>query len=80
MKEYDFFIADVQFKVDSKLIKFQVVHNLDESKGLSFNKALENWAYRTDKYTAKSLCNYIMSKSQNTICMTMSKWNKLNKA
>ena len=36
--------------------------------GLSLSEAVENWAVRTDDYTAKSLCDYIASKNTGYIC------------
>ena len=40
--------------------------------------AVENWAVRTNQYTAKSLCKYIMSKQTGYVCMIESQWNRLN--
>lgn len=72
------FSADVKFKVNGIHVKFRVIHNLPETQGLDFYSALENWVYRTKKYTAKSLCDYIMSKNTGSICMTVYQYNKLN--
>ena len=80
MKKLKFHLANINFEVDDKPIKFQVVHNLPNIKGLSFDDALENWVYRTNKYTSKSLCEYIMNKNTGYMCMTLSKWERLNKA
>ena len=78
MNNLNFIIAAVKFEVNDKTVKFQVIHNLPEKQGLNFNAALENWLYRTDKYTAKSLCDYIMSKETGYVCMTVSQWKRLN--
>ena len=79
MTKSDFFKADVKFKTDNKPIEFQVVHNLPEIQGLCFEAAVVNWLARTNKYTAKSLCEYIMEKDSVHICMTISQWKRLNK-
>lgn len=41
--------------------------------------ALINWTDRTKEYTAKSLCDYILSKDTEFICMSENDFNKLNK-
>jgi hypothetical protein len=78
MDTLSFFTANVKFDVNDKPIKFSVIHNLPQTQGLNFDAALENWLYRTDKYTAKSLCDYIMSKETGYVCMTLSQWKRLN--
>jgi hypothetical protein len=69
--------ADVEFKVDNKPVKFCIIHNMPEVFGLSFEYALDNWLARTNKFTAKSLCNYIKSKNTGHIVMTEEEYNKL---
>lgn len=70
--------ADVSFCVDGKKHSFTVVHNLPKIHGLSFEDALNNWIYRTAKYSATSLCKYIMGKHTGYVCMTMATYNRLN--
>ncbi len=62
--------ADVEFNVNGKPIKFSIVHNLAEVKGMSFNDAFDCWVHRTKSYKAKSLCKYIMSKDESFVAMT----------
>ena len=45
--------------------KIEVVHNLPDTPGLSFEDAVPNWALRTTKYTPDSLCDYINEKMIN---------------
>ena len=71
--------ANVQFKVDGKPFQFFIVHNLNEKFGLSFNDAFENWIRRTKEYTAKSLCEYIMSKGKEFVAMTETQYRRLSK-
>ncbi len=78
MDDLNFIIADVKLEVNGKPVKFQVVHNLPELQGLCFGAAIDNWLVRTNKYTAKSLCKYIMGKESGYVCMTMHQWKRLN--
>lgn len=61
--------ADIEFKARGKKIKFSVNHNLSEF-GLNIEDAVHNWVYRTNEYTAKSFCQYVVSKDPiNLICI-----------
>lgn len=71
--------ADIEFKINGTPIKFSVIHNLSNRFGMSFNDAFENWIVRTKKYTAKSLCKYIMSKDQSFVAMTEKQFQRLPK-
>lgn len=70
--------ADVQFNVDGNPIKFSVIHNMPKTFGLSFDCALDNWLARTKKFTAKSLCKYIMSKQCDVVAMTEAEYKRLS--
>lgn len=71
--------TDVGFNVGDKKVKFSVVHNLPETRGVSFNDALTNWIERTEYFTAASLCRYIEEKDPTVTCMTMKAFNRLSK-
>jgi hypothetical protein len=48
--------------------KFKIYLNIDD-----INPALQNWLVRTKKFTAKSFCNYVLSKHEgddSIICLT----------
>lgn len=75
MKEGDIIASTVQFFVDGVRIRFVVLHNLPEVHGLSLNDAVINWANRTDKHTAESLCKYINSKGTDHVCILPTKKN-----
>ena len=79
MKTPELIKADIKFKVDGVLVEFSVIHNLPKTFGASLDCALTNWLARTDKFTAKSLCKYIMSKNTGVICMTEKQFERLNK-
>jgi len=64
--------ADIEFNTKDGKVKFSIVHNLGE-----INPALCNWLARTKKYTAKSLCKYIMSKDESFVAMPYKKFRKL---
>lgn len=66
--------AEVNFLVNGRPVKFEVVHNIPD-----FMAALENWIHRTNNYTAKSLCNYVNGKQTDHTYLTMKQFNKLNK-
>jgi len=69
--------SNVQFKVNNRLIKFVVVHNLNKRFGMSFNDALDNWLARTNEFTATSLCEYIKSKDESFVAMTEKQYKRL---
>jgi hypothetical protein len=75
--KYEFYKTDIEFKVNGRAIKFSVYHNLPKTRGLSMDDAVTNWVYRTKKYTAKSLCRYIMDKETEFICMTEETYKEL---
>ena len=58
---------------DDKEVSFTVYHNLPNVQGLSFDNAFANWYVRTNVFTAKSLCDYIMSKGTGYVCSTKQK-------
>ncbi len=56
-------------------VKIDIVHNdVDD-----VNNAFNSWLVRTDRYTSKSLVNYINSKSHMTMTYAMTKkhWDNL---
>ena len=69
--------TDVEFKVNGRPVKFVIIHNLQNKFGMSFDGALDNWLARTNKYTAKSLCKYIMSKDESFVAMTEKQFKRL---
>lgn len=73
----EFFEADIKFNVDGNPIAFKVIHNCPEIAALSVNDAVANWVYRTDAYTAESLCAYINGKGIS-ICFTEEEFKKLS--
>lgn len=72
------FKFDVEFVVVDTKIQWSVYHNLQDTFGLSIEDALQNWMFRTRKYTAKSFCKYVMSKDPSLVCMTEKQFNRLN--
>ncbi len=58
--------STVSFDVNNKTVSFNIVHNLPEIFGMSLQNAVDNWIFRTEQYTAESLCDYINSKSHMT--------------
>jgi len=70
--------TNIEFRVNNKLIKFNIIHNLSVQPGANIRGALDNWLARTNKYTAKSFCNYINSKGVHT-AMTESQCNRILK-
>jgi len=75
------FKADISFSIKHTdgtniRVRFSVVHNLSETRGLDISAAVENWVERTREFTAKSLCNYIKSKDPEFVCMTMNQYKK----
>lgn len=75
----EFIKSDVKIKVDGKQVNFSVIHNLPKTFGLSFDDALDNWLARTQKFTAKSLVNYINSKDTGYIAMTEKQYHRICK-
>lgn len=71
--------AEVGFSVNGKPVRFTIIHNLPDTAGLSFDDALANWMVRTNKHTAKSLCDYINSKHTGHVCMTEKQFQRLQK-
>lgn len=69
--------AVASFNVDGKSYKFKIIHNLSETFGLSFECALENWVYRTKKFTAESLCKYIKKKTPDATAITESQYKEV---
>ena len=71
--------AMVTLQTNNGKIQFTVIHNLPEIKGLSLSDAVTNWSARTTKYTAFSLCRYIMNKHTEYVAMTEYQYRKLKK-
>ena len=69
--------ATCEFNVDGIQVKFKVIHNLPEIKGMSFMDAFNSCLYRTKTYTSISLCNYIKKKDDSFIAMTESQYKRL---
>jgi hypothetical protein len=69
--------GDAEFMVNGKKIKFSIIHDMPETKGLSFSDALTNWVYRTNEYTAESFVEYVNSKHTGFVCMTEDEYNNL---
>lgn len=55
----EFYRADISFKVDGEPVAFTIYHNTIDF----ISDALTSWLYRTEEYTAESLCEYIKSKN-----------------
>lgn len=70
--------SEISFTVEDKSYGFKVYHNLPEQFGLSMEGALDNWVVRTKKYTAKSLCDYVMSKGNEIVCMTERQFKRIS--
>lgn len=60
--------AEIKFKDSS--MNFKIYHNLPETFGLNIEGAVTNWQFRTEEYTAESLKNYILSKTQDCVVLT----------
>lgn len=75
----EFNVASVQFYVGKTKKKFKIYHNLPETQGLSFQNAFDSWVIRTNKPTAKSLCDYIKNKDTGYLVFTEKQWEDLNK-
>lgn len=54
--------ASVSFEVDGEIFYFEIMHNCPARWGLNLECAVESWLFRTQHYTAESLCAYIKSK------------------
>jgi hypothetical protein len=79
-KTVDVCESEVRFKVKKSLIRFKIYHNLPSTFGMNFEGALDNWLARTEEYTAKSLCNYILSKDiDECFAVTEKEFNHLKK-
>lgn len=60
--------VEIKFNHGNIKVRFIVKHNLEEY-GLNIEDALTNWLVRTDEYTSKSFCDYVVSKNPlNLIC------------
>ncbi|HEX8331897.1 MAG TPA: hypothetical protein VF622_04700 [Segetibacter sp.] len=70
--------STVKFFVDKKPYEFKVIHNLIDMQGISFNDALDSWLFRTKRYTAESLCQYIKLKVESAIALTEDQYKRLN--
>jgi len=70
--------ADIEFDVSGRHIKFSIIHNLQNVKGMDFYGALDCWLARTKNFTASSFCRYIMSKNESFVAMTEKQFNRLN--
>lgn len=68
-----------EIEVNGRKEIITVYHNLPSAHGLSIIDAVENWVIRTKKFTAKSLCKYVMSKDESFVCITEKRFNHLNK-
>jgi len=59
-------------------VNFEVIHNL-KSYGIDIEDAATCWIYRTKKFTAKSFCNYVLSKDPSFVCMDSEQYERLSK-
>ena len=58
----------INFKLKGKPKSFNLEHNLDKF-GLSIDAAFVNWSARTNDFTEKSFCDYVVSKDpHHLIC------------
>lgn len=71
--------AMVTLQTNNGEIQFNVIHNLPNIKGLCLDDAVMSWSARTTKYTAFSLCRYIMNKNTEYVAMTEYQYKKLQK-
>lgn len=71
-------LSEVEFTINGKEYKLRIVHNMPKTKGLSLSDAIPNWAIRTTKHTAQSLCNYIMEKDQSVTAMTEKTYKRIS--
>lgn len=62
---------------DDETKSFTIYHNLPDTAGLSLLDAVNSWLARTNKFTAKSLCDYIKSKHTNYVAMTPKQFDRL---
>lgn len=77
--------STIKFEIDDKPIEFIVYHNIGVFGNINtLEAAIQSWLVRTDKYTAKNLCNYINAKRErglsNDYCFTEKEYKKLNSA
>lgn len=66
----NFFRAEVEFRVDNNLHKFEIMHNLPDVTGISFTDALNSWLARTDTFTDQSFVDYVRSKNTGFLVFT----------
>ena len=74
-----FEVTTIEFRLNKRRISFKVVHNLSDKFGLNMHCAVNNWLTRTNDFTDKSLCEYIISKNTGDVCLTIGEWNSPNK-
>lgn len=75
MSDIKFQEAIIKFEINGEHFIFEVYHNLQHF-GLDIEDAFTNWVYRTQKYTRKSFCNYVMSKDINIECLSKEEFLK----
>jgi len=63
--------GDMTFNVSGKQHSISVVHNLPETKGLSFNDAAYSWMARTNDFSSRSFCDYINGKDTEYKALTL---------
>ncbi len=67
-----------RFKNQIKDTSIEIVSNLKKVKDLSISDAFANWVVRTDNYTEKDFCNYVLSqKIPNTIVLPKSEFDEI---
>jgi hypothetical protein len=75
MDDMKFFETEIRLSDGSS---FTIVHNLPEE----IEAAAINWQFRTDEYTAQSLCDYINGKRErgltNHYAFTKEQFDELN--
>jgi hypothetical protein len=71
--------AVIKLNINGQLHRFKIIHNLPNVFGVSINDALDCWIHRTKNYSARSFCEYILSKDSSLVAMTESQFKRLNK-
>lgn len=71
-------LATIEFVANEVKYKFEVVHDMPNTFGLSLKDAVHNWVSRTDSFKLNSLIKYINSKEPNVFIMSADKYEKLN--
>jgi hypothetical protein len=61
--------STIKFKVSGVDVQFDIWHNLPDTFGLSITDAVNSWVYRTDDYSSKSFCEYVLEKDRTLICV-----------